>query len=181
MCRASDFAVAPECLFRFIYMPLRIHWRLLTFLKISNKSVWGNVLHVKVYIFWKFIQYIIHWDKNQMLKKCLSSKINVTKNALFFLSRAPTHHSFIFNSQFLFKLKHMVHLSKTVCGIFHFWFRLVFVKLFFCSTKSMDSLTLKHHNSLQKPYAVLLPDLWIFKLQQDVWKFNDICDNFLNV
>ena len=36
----------------------------------------------------------------QMLKKCSSDKINVTKNALFFLSKAPTHHSFTFNLQF---------------------------------------------------------------------------------
>ena len=55
-----------------------------------------------------------------MLKKFSSEKINVTKNTLIFLSRTPTHHSFTFNSQLLYELKHMVHLSKTVCGIFHF-------------------------------------------------------------
>ena len=42
-----------------------------------------------------------------MLKKFPSDKINVTKDALFFLSQAPTHHSFTFNLQFLYKLKHM--------------------------------------------------------------------------
>ena len=63
-----------------------------------------------------------------MLKKFPSDKINITKNTLFFLSRAPTHYSFTFNSQFLYELKRMVHLSKTVCGIFHFRFRLVFIK-----------------------------------------------------
>ena len=36
----------------------------------------------------------------------------------------------------------------------------------------MDSLTLKRHNSFQdkmieKPYTVLLRDLWNFKLQQE--------------
>ena len=31
-----------------------------------------------------------------MLKKFSSEKINVTENALFVLSRAPTHHSFTF-------------------------------------------------------------------------------------
>ena len=51
------------------------------------------------------------------------------KKALFFPPRTPTHHSFTFNSQFLYELKHMVHLSKTVCGIFHFRFRLAFIKL----------------------------------------------------
>ena len=53
-------------------------------------------LYVKVYIFWKFIQYTIHWDKTQVLKKLPSDKINVTKIALSFLSRAPTHHTFTF-------------------------------------------------------------------------------------
>ena len=64
-----------------------------------------------------------------MLKKFPSDKINVTKNALFFLSRALTHHSFTFNSQFLYELKHMVYLSKIVCGIFHFRFLLIFIKI----------------------------------------------------
>ena len=32
-----------------------------------------------------------------MLKKFTSDKINGTKDALFFLLRAPTHHSFTFN------------------------------------------------------------------------------------
>ena len=49
-----------------------------------------------------------------MLKKFPSDKINVTKNALFYLSRAPTHHSFTFNLQFLQELKHRDLLSKTV-------------------------------------------------------------------
>ena len=65
-----------------------------------------------------------------MLKKFPSDKIIVTQNALFFHSRAPAHHSFTFNSRFLYELKHMVHLSKTMCGIFHFRFRLVFIKLY---------------------------------------------------
>ena len=44
-----------------------------------------------------------------MLKKFISNKIHVTKNALFFLSRVPTHHIFTFNSRFLHE--HKVHLS----------------------------------------------------------------------
>ena len=63
-----------------------------------------------------------------MLKNFLSDRINVTKIVLFFLLRASSHHSFTFNSQFLYELKCKVHLSKTVCGIFHFKFRLVFIK-----------------------------------------------------
>ena len=53
-----------------------------------------------------------------MLKKIPLDKINGTKNAFFFLSRAPTHHSFAFDLRFLYELKHKVRLSKTVCGIF---------------------------------------------------------------
>ena len=51
-----------------------------------------------------------------MLKKLPSNKINGTKNALFFLSRAPTHHSFTFNLQFLYELNHKVRLSETMWG-----------------------------------------------------------------
>ena len=109
---------------------LRIHWRLLTILK-TSKNVWSNIFwYVKVCIFWKCIQYTIHWDKTQMLKKFPSDKINGTKNALFFLSRAPTHHSFTFNLRFLYELKHKVRLSKTECGIFHFRFCFVFIKVY---------------------------------------------------
>ena len=100
-----------------------------------------------------------------MLKKIPLDEINVTKNALFFLLRAPTHHSFIFNSRLLYDLKHIVHLSKTVCG-FSIFDSVLFLyeTLYFCSTKSMDSLTLKRHNSIQnkiieKPHTFFLPHL----------------------
>ena len=75
-----------------------------------------------------------------MHKKC------VTKNALLFLSRAPTYHSFSFNSRFSYELKHKVRLSKSMHCIFHFRFR--FVNFFFFFTKIIDSLALKH-NSFQ--------------------------------
>ena len=55
-----------------------------------------------------------------MLKKNPSDKINGAKNALFFLSRAPTHPSFTFSLQFLHELKHKVRLSETVSEIFYF-------------------------------------------------------------
>ena len=65
-----------------------------------------------------------------MLKKFPLDKINVTKQVLFLLSRPPTHDTFTFNLQFLYQLKHKVHLSKTVCGIFHFRFRLVLIEVY---------------------------------------------------
>ena len=39
------------------------------------------------------------------------------ENILFFLWGAPTHHSFTFNSQFLYELKHKVDFSKAIVGI----------------------------------------------------------------
>ena len=133
---AFDFAVAPECLFRFIYMPLRIHWILLTFLKISNKSVWGNVLHVKVYIFWKFIQYTIHWGKNRMLKKISFEQNKRYKKCTLFSITSSNSSQLYFQFAILIQAEaHVVRLSKTVCGIFHFWFPVVFVKLFFLFNK----------------------------------------------
>ena len=65
-----------------------------------------------------------------MLKKVPSDKMNGTKNVLFFLSRAPTHHSFTFNLRFLYELRRKVRLSKTVCGIFHFRLCFVFIKVY---------------------------------------------------
>ena len=65
-----------------------------------------------------------------MLKKIPSDKINGTKNARFFLSRALTHNSFNFNLVFLHELKHKVRFSKIVCGIFHFRFRFIFAKVY---------------------------------------------------
>ena len=85
--------------------------------------------YVKVCILLNCIQYTIHWDKTQILQIFPTDKINGTKNALFF-SRAPTHHSFTFNLRFLYQLKHKVRLSKTVCGISHFLFRFVFIKVY---------------------------------------------------
>ena len=55
-----------------------------------------------------------------MLKKIPSDKINGTKNALFFLLQTPTHHSFTFNLQFLYELKHKSRLSKQCMGFFIF-------------------------------------------------------------
>ena len=121
---------------------LRICWRLSTILKTSKKRV-------KLYIFRKFIKYIIHWDKTQILKMFPSDRINVTKNAHFFLSAAWTHHSFTFNSEILCKLKCKSLVSKSVCD-FPFLIPFCFCqKLYFCSTKGMDSLTLKHYTSFQ--------------------------------
>ena len=66
--------------------------------------------------------------KHKCFKKNSFGQNKRYKNALFFLSRAPTHHSFTFNSQFLYELRHQAHPSKSMYGIFHFQFRLAFIK-----------------------------------------------------
>ena len=63
---------------------------------VNYKSVF-NTLHIEV--------------KHKCLKKFHWEQINGTENALFFLSRAPTHYSFVFNLRFLYELKHKVCLS----------------------------------------------------------------------
>ena len=50
----------------------------------------------------------------EIIKKLSSDKTKGTKYAFFFLSRAPSNHSFTFNLRFLNELKHKVRLSKTV-------------------------------------------------------------------
>ena len=64
------------------------------------------------------------------VKKISFGQKKGTKNALFFLSRAPTHHSFTFNLRFLYVLKHKVCLSKTVWGMFHSRIRFVSIKVY---------------------------------------------------
>ena len=124
-----------------------IHWGLSTILKTSNKRVWSNVFwYVKVCIFWMCIQYTIHWDKTH-IKKIPSDKINGTKNALFFLSWAPTYHSFTFNLRFLYELKHKVCLSITVCGIFRL--RSAFTKVYIFFNKMHGVFDFKRHNPFQ--------------------------------
>ena len=64
---------------------LKIQWRLSTILETSNKSVWSNIFwYVRICIFWKCIQYNIHWDNTQVLKKFPLDKISSTKNTLSF-------------------------------------------------------------------------------------------------
>ena len=102
-----------------------------------------------------------------MLKKFPSDKISGTKHALFFLSRAPYHHGFAFDWQFLHELKCKVPLYKTVIGIFHFRFLFVFIKVIFlfnkmhglCDFKTWKRIPFKI-KIIEKPHIILLPDLW---------------------
>ena len=94
------------------------------------------------------------------VKRFPSDKINITKTAVF-LSNL-----FNFNLQFLYQLMHMVYLSKTVCGIFHFQFCLIFIEIYIFVQQNMFVLfDFKNViipfkiKVIEKIYIVLLPDL----------------------
>ena len=74
-------------------------------------------------------------SKRKVYKVMFFDKRNGTKNALFFLARAPTHHSLTFNLRLLYELKREVDLSKTVCGMFHFQFRFALLNFTFLFKK----------------------------------------------
>ena len=68
-------------------------------------------------------------------------KTNVRKNALFFSFALQLITVFLFLQflqfynflqflQILYELKHKVHLSKNVCGIFHYRFHFAFIKFY---------------------------------------------------
>ena len=126
-----------------------VHWRHLTILKTSNKSVWTNVFwYLKVCIFWKFIQYTMRWDKLQILKKFPSNKVNSTKNVLYFLSWGPSQQVLLLICHWCMNWR-TTFVSLKLRHIFHFRFRLVFIIKLFFSAKYIDFLTLKRHNSFQ--------------------------------
>ena len=86
-----------------------------------------KVYEVKSMHILKVYLYFTHWEKTDMVKKFPLDKINSTKNALFFLSRAANSHSFAFDLRFLYELKDKGLVSKLLCGIFPFRFRFVFL------------------------------------------------------
>ena len=73
------------------FLNLRIHWRLSTILKASNKSLWSNVFWYVKYIFWKLVQYTIHWDsltlkRHNLLQNKNNRNDTVLLPELWFLS-----------------------------------------------------------------------------------------------
>ena len=64
--------------------------------KNKQKNVWNNVFwYVKVYIFWKCIQYTTHWHKTQILKNFLRAKKQY-KNCPLFSFASPNSSQFYF-------------------------------------------------------------------------------------
>ena len=156
---------------------LRIHEKLSIILKTSKKCMrWWFLICKGMHI---LKVYSIHYTlrQNTNVKKNCFGQNKRYKNALFFLSWAPAHHSFTFNLWFLYKLKYMVRLCKTVCGIFDsVSFLLKFIFLF---NKMHGLFDFKTSNSFQnennkKATHIFAPRPLISKLQEEVSKFNDI-------
>ena len=108
----------------------------------------------------------LYTEVKQILKKLSSDKINDTKNALIFISRAPIYYSFTFNLRFLYELKHKVCLSKNLCEFFHFRISFVFIKVYIFVQQNSWTLWLKNViipfkiKILEKSHIFLLSDLW---------------------
>ena len=82
---------------------------------------------------------------------------------------------FSFNLWYLYELKHKVCLSKSMSGIFHFWFHFVFIKIYvFVQQKGWTLLVqnviiLFKTGILEKPHMLLVPyPCFFFKLQKEV-------------
>ena len=61
--------------------------------KNKQKRVWSNVFwYIKVCIFWKCIQYTIHWDIAQILKTFPADKANGTEIPYFFFNELQLIH-----------------------------------------------------------------------------------------
>ena len=63
-------------------------------------------------------------------KKILKMSNYVLILSIFFLIMRIRNLQCTFNMQFLYDLRHKIRLSKIVCGIFHFRFRFVFIKVY---------------------------------------------------
>ena len=110
------------------------------------------------------------------MKKLPYDKISGTKNPIFFLLRDSTHHRFTFNLLFLYELKHISRLSKTVTGIFYFRLRFVLLKFIFLFNRMHELFDFKRSKLKQwKSHRHFAPRPLTFKLQQKVLEFNHIC------
>ena len=108
---------------------LRIHWRISMILKTSKQVYDVMFSDIKKYVYSESVFSALYIKiKHKYPKKTSLGQTKGTKNMLLFLSRALSHHSFTL--RFLYELKHKVRHSKIACGIFHFWFRFAFIKLY---------------------------------------------------
>ena len=91
--------------------------------------------HGKVYLFWKFIQYTIHWDKTQIFKKNLSDKTDLTK-MYSFLFRELQHITLLLLIRNSYTSWSTMFISLEVSWDFPFSIPFVFIKLYFFPQKA---------------------------------------------
>ena len=77
--------------------------------------------------------------KNTNINTIFFGKNTQHKKSPLFL-RAPIHPSFNFKLQFLYGLKHNVHLYKTVRGIFYFPFGFTFIEVYIFVQQNAQTL-----------------------------------------
>ena len=138
----------------------------LFFLQYHNKFR-ISIFFEKFCLIWKFSPVIYWWkgggtggwNKNYLSGKNwklnltyqflpdLATLIWVCSNLIFRIlntvCKSMCIHSFTFNSQFLYELKHKVCLFKSMCGFFHFLFCFVFIKVYILFNKKHGLLDLK--------------------------------------
>ena len=74
--------------------------------------------------------------------------------------------SFVFHSRFLYELKHKICFSKTICEIFYFRFRFVFIIKVYIFVQQRAWLLdfyviiVFKNRIIQKRHTLLLADLW---------------------
>ena len=124
-----------------IWQSLRIHWRLSTIVKTKKEYEVIFFWYVKVCIFWKWIQYTIHWDKSTNVNKNSFRQNKQYIECCFFFCELQLI-SFTFNLWLLYELKLKVSLSKTVCGILHFLFHLIFIVVYIFAQQNAWTLWL---------------------------------------
>ena len=112
-----------------LYFPVNI----IKFLRTPLLLNTSTRLLLKV-IFWKCIQYTIHWDGTQMLKKFPSDKMNVTKNALFYNLQLNTVLPLICDSHMNWSTQSAS--LKACVGFSIFDCITILLKLYFCWTKN---------------------------------------------
>ena len=119
-------------------------------------------------ISWKFIQYTIHWDKTQILKKIALDKMLQKMHSF---SSVSSNSSFLLLICYSFK----VNLSKSVCDIFQLWFCFVFIKIYIFVQHKPWTLWLQiviipfKIRIVENPLTLLLPDLWLLSCKKKFW------------
>ena len=126
--------------------------------KNKQKGVRGNIFwYVEVCLFWKFVQYVIQWDKTHWDINFL--QINGRKKCpLFFFGELQ-----LITVLFLISCSYVIRLSKWVCN---FKFCFGFIKVYVFGQQKVWTFWLWNITNpfkikiTEKRHTVLLPDLW---------------------